>query len=104
METIFDHNPTLEELRALGLHRTIWRQQKKGMTPEEEYRLIKEVFTQGRAQMPEHNAQQSHYIWLTSLFDIRGDKARALKYLDLIEDERTRFTLGYHDLMPGPEH
>lgn len=68
MDTLFDHNPTPEELRYLLL-----------TGPElEQYRAAK-------------NDPETEYGNIYALYMIRGDKEKALEYLNRIRNPRESF-------------
>jgi hypothetical protein len=68
METVFDHNPTPEELRYLFL---------SGQDPE--------------AYRASHQDQESEYGNIYALYMIRGDRVKALEYLERIRDPKGLF-------------
>lgn len=74
METIFDHEPTAEELRYLT-----------GPQSAEQYR---QVTTEDQA-----------LAGLSMLFAMRGDSKRADAYARRIQDEDLRFEFCYNDLI-----
>ncbi len=69
METVFDHQPTAEELRYLFL---------TGQSVEE-YRAT-------------HQDQETEYGNIYALYMIRGDRAKALEYLEKIRDPKGTFS------------
>ena len=68
METVFDHNPTAEELKYLFL---------TGMTREE--------------YLAAHSDQETEYGNIYALYMIRGNRERALEYLNRIRNPKERF-------------
>jgi hypothetical protein len=68
METVFDHNPTPEELRYLFL---------AGQDAD--------------AYKASHTDQEAEYGNIYALFMIRGDRPKALEYLEKIRDPKGLF-------------
>ncbi|MEF2144882.1 MAG: hypothetical protein V3573_05510 [Desulfovibrionaceae bacterium] len=77
MESIFDHNPTDAELKALF-----------GETPFEN----PEFFDRIKARALEHGSAPET---LVRLFSLRGNQAEVKRCLGMIEDESERFELKY---------
>jgi hypothetical protein len=68
METVFDHSPTAEELKYLFL---------SGQSREE--------------YLSSHDDQETEYGNLYALYMIRGNREKALEYLNRIRDPKERF-------------
>ena len=68
METVFDHDPSSEELRYLFM---------SGMSREE--------------YLATHSDQETEYGNIYALYMIRGNREKALEYLDRIRDPKSRF-------------
>lgn len=68
METVFDHNPTAEEMKYLFL---------TGQTREE--------------YLASHDDQETEYGNIYALYMIRGNREKALEYLNRIRDPKERF-------------
>ncbi len=68
METVFDHSPTAEELRYLFL---------SGQTRE--------------SYLATHQDQETEYGNIYALYMIRGQREKALEYLERIRDPKSQF-------------
>jgi len=68
METVFDHNPTPEELKFLFL---------SGQSKEE--------------YLSAHEDQETEYGNIYALYMIRGNREKALEYLNRIRDPKGTF-------------
>lgn len=68
METVFDHNPTGEELKYLFL---------SGKTREE--------------YLADHADQETEFGNIYALYMIRGNREKALEYLNRIRNPKERF-------------
>lgn len=68
METVFDHDPSAEELKYLFL---------SGKTREE--------------YMASHEDQETEYGNIYALYMIRGNREKALEYLNRIRNPKARF-------------
>jgi hypothetical protein len=77
IETLFDHDPTAEELRYLFL---------SGMTREEYLSTPRDAETE--------------FGNIYALYMIRGKREKALEYLERIRDPKTHFTPKPHSGSP----
>lgn len=78
METIFDHNPTPEELGML-------------LSGERTTKAGYETFSIG--------GQDSRFADIYNLLCIRGDNSKADEYLNKISDTALRFQISYQDIL-----
>lgn len=78
METIFDHNPTNEELKA----------------------HFSKVISKEK-HLAKHFSQDTEYAFIYSLYKMRGDEAHAAKYRSLIPPEYLQSCVDLNDIVPA---